>query len=65
MFLNNMSYITNKWKNEGSNFEVSSYNLCPDTFDKGLGKLFSNSLSLSHVNIRSLQKNYDELSPSL
>lgn len=48
--------------NEDSNFEVSPYNLCPDVFDDVLGDLFLNSFSITHVNIRSLPKNFDELS---
>ena len=46
-------------EDDDSNFEVSSY-IYPDAFDNVLGKHFLNSFSLSHVNIRSLYKNFDE-----
>ena len=49
-------------EDDDSNFEVSSYHICPDAFDHVLGKTFLNSFSLSHVNIRSLSTNFDELS---
>ena len=44
-----------------SNLEVTSYNLTPDTFDKVLQKQMLQSFSLTHVNIRSLQKNVNEI----
>ena len=45
-----------------SDFEVLNYNLTPDSFDETLHQPISNSFSLTHVNIRSLGKNFDELS---
>ena len=41
--------------------EVQEYKLCPSDFDRKLNKLNDNSLSITHANIRSLNKNISEL----
>ena len=40
---------------------IQSYKLEPHLFDDTLSKEMQNSFSISHVNIRSLNKNYDNL----
>ena len=42
-------------------FDVSSYNTSPSDFDGTLQNVFENSFSITHVNIRSLNKNINEL----
>ena len=48
-------------ENEINTFEVQDYKLCPSDFDNKLNNLNDNSLSITHVNIRSLNKNISEL----
>ena len=40
-------------------FDVSSMPLLPNDFNFSTEELFESSLSVSHVNIRSLQQNFD------
>lgn len=47
--------------NEANTLEVHKYRLCPSNFDNYLSDIQNNSLSISHVNIRSLSKNISEL----
>ena len=42
--------------NEANTLEVHKYRLCPSNFDNYLSDIQNNSLSISHVNIRSLSK---------
>ena len=48
-------------ENEINTIELQEYKLCPSCFDNKLNNLNDNSLSITHINIRSLNKNISEL----
>ena len=40
-------------------FTVNSVSLSPNDFNDSIEKVLTNSLSISHINIRSLKRNFD------